>query len=1018
MSYPDLKTIDVESKPSKNPRFSLLYVDDERDLLMIGKLFLERTGEFKVDILTSAQEALNSPRIQSYDAIISDYQMPGMDGIEFLKAVGEKYGNIPFILFTGRGREKIVIEAINNGADFYVQKGGDPIPQFAELAHKIKLAVQQKKTDISLRESEEKFRVLAESSPVAILVHQDFRYVYVNDYTVRLLGYSKEELYSKYFWEILHPDYQENVKEKGIARSRGECIPPRYEIKYLTESGETHWGDLTAGIIQYKGKPAIIILLVDITEKKKTEEELQAAYEQLAVTEEELRAQFGVLQENLNKTWQSEKNYQSIIEILPGGFYRTDMQGNLILLSPSFAEQFGYSGIEELQGKNIREFFHVNPNDLDKLLNKLEKYGKVKNELISLKRPDGSPFIVSISGHIIYDESDKPAGVEGIIQDITDIVKTEEALRESEEKFRVLAECSSDLILIFDQKLSVTYASPSSLSILGYGPDELLGKNHEFTVAMIFSQCRPDFMNFVQTAMKGETVNNKEIRIIRKDGKSALVSMYIVPTTHNGILTGVQVSIRDVTDRKKADNPGDNEEMFRSFVENANEVLYSLSPDGLIIYISPKITELLGYETSEIIGKSSDLFIHPDDFPRNREFFFQALATGKNLRGNEYRIRHKDGTWMWHFQSITPIYDEEGNLIRVHGISHDITKLKETEEALRKSEEKFRSFVENANDILFSLTPDGITTYVSPKWTELLGHDTDEIIGKPVKHIHPEDFSRVSEFFRQALLTGKKASGIEYRIHHKNGSWQWHTQSISPAFDVEGNVIGVEGICHDITDYKKAEEALRQANIQLNLLSSITRHDILNKITAIRGYLAIAEMECTDANLKEYLQRMKSTTLMIQSQIEFTRIYQDLGSLEPKWIQLDTVMPHSSLPVSVTLITDVKDISIFSDPMLEKVFFNLLDNSVQHGQHVTEIRISVQESDGNLILVWEDNGVGIPEDEKNFIFDRGFGKNTGIGLFLVREILSLTGISIQETGVPGSGARFGINVPKNGWRIT
>jgi signal transduction histidine kinase len=176
-------------------------------------------------------------------------------------------------------------------------------------------------------------------------------------------------------------------------------------------------------------------------------------------------------------------------------------------------------------------------------------------------------------------------------------------------------------------------------------------------------------------------------------------------------------------------------------------------------------------------------------------------------------------------------------------------------------------------------------------------------------------------------------------------------------------------------------------------------------------------MECSDANLKEYLQKMKSTTSVIQSQIEFTRIYQDLGSLEPQWIQLYTAIPHVSLPASLTLNTDLQGISVFSDPMLEKVFFNLLDNSIQHGQLVTEIRVSAHESDGNLTIVWEDNGVGIPEKEKDFIFDRGFGKNTGFGLFMIHEILSLTGISIRETGVPGSGARFEITVPKDGWRI-
>jgi len=124
--------------------FSILYVDDEPGLLEIGKMFLEQGGRFSVETITSAAEALEILRTEHYDAIISDYQMPVMDGIEFLKRVRASGNTIPFIIFTGRGREEIVIQALNEGADFYLQKGGEPLSQFAELAHKIRQAVQQR----------------------------------------------------------------------------------------------------------------------------------------------------------------------------------------------------------------------------------------------------------------------------------------------------------------------------------------------------------------------------------------------------------------------------------------------------------------------------------------------------------------------------------------------------------------------------------------------------------------------------------------------------------------------------------------------------------------------------------------------------------------------------------------------------------------------------------------------------------------------------------------------------------
>jgi len=148
--------------------YRILYVDDEPGLLEIAKLFLEETRDFLVDTMTSAQDALAADTIQSYDAIISDYQMPGMDGIAFLKAVRSVTAEVPFILFTGRGREEVVIEAINNGADFYLQKGGDPRSQFAELSHKVRQAVARRHAERSLVESEKRLSDIINFLPDAM----------------------------------------------------------------------------------------------------------------------------------------------------------------------------------------------------------------------------------------------------------------------------------------------------------------------------------------------------------------------------------------------------------------------------------------------------------------------------------------------------------------------------------------------------------------------------------------------------------------------------------------------------------------------------------------------------------------------------------------------------------------------------------------------------------------------------------------------------------------------------------
>jgi len=155
----------------------------------------------------------------------------------------------------------------------------------------------------------------------------------------------------------------------------------------------------------------------------------------------------------------------------------------------------------------------------------------------------------------------------------------------------------------------------------------------------------------------------------------------------------------------------------------------------------------------------------------------------------------------------------------------------------------------------------------------------------------------------------------------------------------------------------------------------------------------------------------------IQSQIIFSRVYQDLGNTEARWRDMHRILSGAQLPGTIRYDADLKGVEIYADPMLEKVFFNLFDNSLRHGLTVSRIRISSVESEKELTILFEDDGIGIAEEEKKKIFERGYGKNTGLGLFLSREILAITGIGISETGIPGKGARFELSVPKGVYRL-
>jgi signal transduction histidine kinase len=217
------------------------------------------------------------------------------------------------------------------------------------------------------------------------------------------------------------------------------------------------------------------------------------------------------------------------------------------------------------------------------------------------------------------------------------------------------------------------------------------------------------------------------------------------------------------------------------------------------------------------------------------------------------------------------------------------------------------------------------------------------------------------------------------------------------------------------------EEALRQANRKLALLSGITRHDILNQLTVLKGYIELSYDHLRDPeHLRDFLDKEKKAADTIGHQILFTKNYQDMGISDPVWqgVRENVREATDSLPVQgVRVESDCPDIELFADPMFRQVFYNLIDNALRYGGgQLGVIRIFCRREEGNLVVSCENDGTGIPEEEKELIFRRGYGKNTGLGLFLVREILGITGMMIRETGQQGKGALFEITVPEGVYR--
>jgi signal transduction histidine kinase len=291
-----------------------------------------------------------------------------------------------------------------------------------------------------------------------------------------------------------------------------------------------------------------------------------------------------------------------------------------------------------------------------------------------------------------------------------------------------------------------------------------------------------------------------------------------------------------------------------------------------------------------------------------------------------------------------------------------------------------------------------------------------DIVGKRVSEAFPAvhaDNPELIEIFDRVLSTGEPE---RFEIHSTLLA-KWFSCSVfSPKKD------HFVTIYKDVTQRKQAELALLRTNEKLNLLSSITRHDIRNQLHALSGYLELSRLYSNNpAGLLGSVAKAEKVTETINRQLEFTKDYEEMGVNAPTWQNVDTIVSHAvlSLPgMGIRVEVDRPDLEVFADPLLGKVFYNLIDNALRYGgSGLTRIRISSRDTEAGLVITCEDDGVGIPREEKSRLFERGYGKHTGLGLFLSREILSITGITIAENGEPGSGARFVMVVPRGEYRF-
>ncbi|MBP1927664.1 PAS domain S-box-containing protein [Methanolinea mesophila] len=363
--------------------------------------------------------------------------------------------------------------------------------------------------------------------------------------------------------------------------------------------------------------------------------------------------------------------------------------------------------------------------------------------------------------------------------------------------------------------------------------------------------------------------------------------------------------------------------------------------------------------------------------------------------------------------------DPREKMQQLQQMIRDAVVKRQTTSLIVESEKKYRALVQYAPIGILATDAGGNVVDSNPLLMSILGTDTEEDVKKiNVLTYPPMVKSGILVDFEHCLQSGEGGTFEHYYVNEK-GKKIFLRYRIRPLYAGKKKISGILAALEDFTEWKSMEEALKQANKKLSLLSSVTRHDINNQLTILLGNLELMKHDRMDESMREFIEKEEVAAERIKNQIRFNKDYQDIGVHSPQWQNLSSTLNKALMTLNlgkIRLSLDLPEIEIYANPLLEKVFFNLFNNSIRT-EGVRTIALSARKEGRAWVLIYQDDGPGVEKDEKELIFEREYGKVAGYGLFVSREILSITDISIRETGEPGEGVRFELWVPEHRYRV-
>jgi PAS domain S-box-containing protein len=892
--------------------------------------------------------------------------------------------------------------------------------------------------------SEDKFTFLLDflADPV-VIVNQKGQFLLVNSAFEKLTGLSEREVLGKCFLEMsfLAAESRALLFENLKKRLTGLSLEP-YEIIATDKNGEVRQFEIKATLMEFAGQPATVSLFRDVTQRRNNERRLKEYAEKMEA----------LVDEKVREIKESEEKFRNLAEQSPNMVF-VNKKGRVVYANKKAEEVMGYTK-EEFYSPSFNFLYLIAPESREQIQSVYERHVKDGGDTCPLEyklvTKDGRVLDAILTSKLIMYEGGN--AILGTVIDITERKLIQQALQESEEKFRGIANSVGDAIILVNDQAKVTYWNPAAEKMFGYASREAIGKDiHELVVSSSMSEgrntrIRKGVRTFAETGTGIFARGNVELIVRWKGGSEFPAELSISPIKLRGKWNAVAV-VKDITERKQA------EQMLRE-AEQRYHALFDQAPVGISV-IDPETAAFvefndvackqLGYSREEFAG----LTVPEIEAQETVEDVKSRMAQMVREGGGEFETKHrtKDGEIRGVLVSTKTVELAGKKLLQC--VLHDITEIRRVQDALMESETQYRQLVELAQEGVWVLDRDYSTVFVNRRMAQMMGCAEGEMVGKSLF-----EFVDKKHVEQARQLFGKYLQGVrgdfEYEFSRKDGSRVYTSIAASQVTDDQGHYLGTLALVADITLRKQMADKLEQyskhleelverrtkqlAEAQAQLVKSerlaaigelagMVGHDLRNPLTGIKNAVYFLEKKGTEipveqssAMLKTIDRCVENSNKIINDLLDYSRgIYLERQESSPLKL-LSEVLAIIQIPEKVRILNHLTNeplLNIDVDKM-NRVFVNLIKNAIDAMPDGGTVTIESKQVNGSIQISVMDTGTGIPDEVLPKLFSPLIttkAQGMGFGLAICKRIVEAHEGTITVETAKDKGTTFTVTLP-------